>query len=319
MNGKDIQERFPLAYEIYKALTFSRDMKLSKKNENHVLSMNKKEIMKYDAELYYQRQGRPLDWSNLRSYTEKMQWAKIFDDDPRKSLLSDKYQVREWVKNKIGENYLIPLIGKWERYEDINFSKLPNQFVIKTNHGSSDVVIVRDKSKQKLSDKMRMKRIITSSMQKDYAVYACELHYSTIKPQIIVEEYIDSGENELQDFKFLCFDGVPYYCWVDVGRYTDHKRNVYDLNWKLQDWNQFHYGNAHEIIPKPKNFDEMIYVVKTLSQGFSHVRVDLYNVDGRVLFGEMTFTNGSGFEEISPISMDYELGDLWHISTPLME
>lgn len=272
------------------------------------------ELMEFDAKMYRERQGRTLDWNNIKSYTEKMQLEKLFNNYQLKSDLTDKFKVRKWVAEKIGEEYLIPLVGAWSKYSEINFDKLPERFVMKTNHGSSDVVVVKEKSKMSLADRLRMKRIISNSMRKDYALYACELHYSKIEPLIIVEEFIDSGESDLRDYKFLCFDGVPYYCWVDIGRYTEHKRNVYDMQWNLQSWNQFSYGNTEENIEKPDNFEEMIDIVKRLSNGFAHVRVDLYNVSGKIYFGEMTFTNGSGFEEIVPLEMDYKLGDLWNLN-----
>ncbi len=277
--------------------------------------MDVKDIMQYNAQLYQSRQGKPLLWDNLKSYTEKMQYEKIFNTDSRKAILSDKYLVRKWVSDLIGEEYLIPLLGVWEKYADIDFNNLPNQFVIKTNHGSSDVVIVRDKTKMSAAEKMEMRRKITTSMITDYASYACELHYSKIKPLIIIEQFVDSGDTDLMDYKFLCFDGVPYYCWVDVGRYTNHKRNVYDMDWNLQSWNQYNYGNSDEPIEKPINFDEMKKIVSELSSGFAHVRVDLYNINGKILFGEMTFTNGSGFEPIIPEEANINLGKLWNIDT----
>ena len=151
------------------------------------------------------------------------------------------------------------------------------------------------------------------SLETDYSCRYCEMHYKDISPKIIAEEFIDSRGSDLVDYKFLCFDGVPYYCWVDMDRFTNHTRNVYDLKWNIQAWNQRSYGNFKGVVDKPRNFDIMIEIVKKLSRGFSHVRVDLYNVDGKIYFGEMTFTNGSGFEEISPIEADLMLGDLWKI------
>lgn len=275
--------------------------------------MTDAERMKYDASLYEMRIGKSLDWSNLETYTEKMQWAKLFDKDERKVTLSDKYAVRSWVEAKIGSEYLIPLVGKWDSYKEINFSELPEQFVMKTNHGSGDAVIVRDKKNMSFADKIAMRRKIQEALHRDYGARFCEWHYSKIKPCIIAEQYVESGETDLQDYKFLCFDGEPYFCWVDVGRYTDHKRNIYDLNWQLQDWNQRNYGNAHSELKKPQNFEKMVEIARVLSQGFSHVRVDLYNVGGKIYFGEMTFTNGSGFEEITPNSADLMLGRLWNL------
>lgn len=268
---------------------------------------------KLNGMLYKRAIGRDLDWSNLNAYTEKMQWAKFNDSTPIKTTLSDKYLVREWVADKIGEQYLIPLLGAWDSFSDIQFDKLPNQFVLKTNHGSGSVIVVKDKNALNIA---QAKQCFNDWMHIDYAyVTGFEFQYSNIKRKIIAENYLETDLGELQDYKFLCFDGVPHFCWVDLGRFGKHTRNVYDLNWNLQPWNQYTYGNSDRPIPKPKNFDKMVELATTLCQGFSHVRVDLYNVDGAIYFGEMTFTNGCGFDRIVPDEYDYVLGQLWNIKS----
>lgn len=288
-------------------------LKKQKKFETEFNGFSDKEIENYDAHLYEVRQNKPLDWNHLKTYTEKMQWAKIYDTDPRKVLCADKYAVREWVKERIGEKYLIPLIGVYDSYTDVDFSKLPNQFVIKTNHGSGDVVCVRDKSKMTLAEKIDMRRKVAFSLETDYSCKHCEMHYSKIPPKVIVEQLIDNHGKDLPDYKFLCFDGEPQFVWIDVDRFTNHKRNVYNMKWELQEWNQRGYGNADYPIEKPEHFEEMVAIVKKLAAGFSHVRVDLYNVQGKIYFGEMTFTNGSGFEELVPAYADQMLGDMWKL------
>lgn len=314
MGMEMVKKKFPVTYQMY---LYAKDVikrKEQEKQESRYHRMTDEERMKYDAALYEMRIGKPLDWNNLETYTEKMQWAKLFDKDERKVTLSDKYAVRSWVEDKIGSEYLIPLVGKWDSYKEINFQELPEQFVLKTNHGSGDAVIVRDKTNMSFADKIAMRRKIQEALRRDYGTRFCEWHYSKIKPCIIAEQYIESGKTDLQDYKFLCFDGEPYFCWVDVDRYTDHKRNVYDLNWNLQNWNQRNYGNAHGKLDKPQNFEKMVEIARVLSQGFSHVRVDLYSIGEKVYFGEMTFTNGSGFEEIEPHSANLMLGRLWKLS-----
>lgn len=308
-----IKKKFPFLYQCYLYLKESLLLKKTQTKTRKIHKMSDVELETLDAELYQQRQNKRLDWNSLRTYTEKMQWAKLYDEDARKVLCADKLAVRDWVADKIGEEYLIPLLGAWKKYSEINFKLLPEQFVIKTNHGSGDAVVVRKKSEMRISDKLEMRRKITISMKTDYGTKHCELHYSKINPMILAEKYIDSGSEDLQDYKFLCFDGIPYFCWVDVDRFSNHKRNIYDMNWKLQEWNQRNYGNYDKPIEKPENFDEMVDLVKVLAEGFSHVRVDLYNVKGKIYFGEMTFTNGSGFEEITPESADKMLGDLWKL------
>lgn len=313
MGMEIFKKRLPIMYQTYLYIKSFVKRKKQEEQETKYHCMTDEELMKYDATLYEIRIGKSLDWNNLVTYTEKMQWAKLFDKDERKVTLSDKYAVRSWVEEKVGSEYLIPLVGKWDSYKEINFKELPEQFVLKTNHGSGDAIIVRNKKNISLAKKIEMKRKIQDALRQDYGARFCEWHYSKIKPCIIAEQYIESGETDLQDYKFLCFDGKPYFCWVDVGRYTDHKRNVYDLDWKLQNWNQRDYDITNSELNKPQNFEKMVEIARILSQGFSHVRVDLYNVGGKIYFGEMTFTNGSGFEKISPYSADLMLGELWKL------
>lgn len=279
--------------------------------------MNIKKVLKqrfsgiYDYHLQYEAAiGHKLNWDNLQTYTEKMQWAKLYDKNPLKATLTDKYLVREWVEKTIGGEYLIPLLGAWDNFEDIDFSELPDRFVLKTNHGSGTNLIVKDKSKLNLK---RAKRMFDDWMNIDYAYNSnFEMHYTDIKPKIIAEKYMETSTGELPDYKFLCFGGKPYYCWVDCGRFTNHTRNVYDLDWKLQSWSQCHPINE-VIIEKPAKFETMVMLAQKLSEGLSHVRVDFYNIDGNIYFGEMTFTNASGLERIYPDEWDKRLGELWQL------
>lgn len=301
-----LKKLLPFWYEIY--LHMQRRLCILKIKKRKKLSSDeyKNEISKQ----YKQRIGRDIDWSNIETYTEKMQWSKLYDSGALKSDLTDKYKVRKWVADKIGEEYLIGLLGVWDSFDDIDFSTLPDKFVLKTNHGSGTNEIVRDKNKLDIKN---TRRKFKDWLDTDFGYKSLELHYSAIVPKIIAEEYIESELGELQDYKFLCFDGEPHYCWVDMGRYTKHTRNVYDLNWELQPWNQETYSHYEKPIEKPENFEKMIELVRVLSQGFSHVRVDLYNVNGKIYFGEMTFTNGGGFDRIFPAEYDKKLGDLWQI------
>ena len=208
------------------------------------------------------------------SYTEKIQFAKMFNSTELKGLLTDKYAVREWIIKKIGEEYLIPLIGVWNQFSDIDFDTLPVSFVLKTNHGSGTNLIVKDKT---CIDFQKEKKKFDFWMKEDFAFSGrgYELHYSYIHPKIIAEQYIVDQTGELNDYKFLCFNGKPYYCWVDVGRYSHHRRYVFDLDWNLQPWNQYTYTQMKEPISKPSNFDEMVKIAKILCEGFDQVRVDL--------------------------------------------
>lgn len=262
--------------------------------------------------VYKNRTNQDLDWTNLERYTEKMQWAKLYDGSQLKTKLSDKYLVRQWIADKIGESYLIPLLGVWDSFEEINLENLPDQFVLKVNHSSGVNLIVKDKSQ---IDWKLQKVIFNNALQRNFGyTESLELHYKDIQPKIIAEEYIEDSSGQLNDYKFLCFGGKVYYCWVDFDRYDEHKRNIYNLDWDLQDWNQYNYSNFEGSVPKPKNFELMVELAEILCEGFSHVRVDLYNVDGKIYFGEMTFTNGAGFEIIHPDEANLMLGDLWDLS-----
>lgn len=302
-----LKKKFPYLYDVYEHL--KRKNNIKRIEEIKRLPFEKQLLILED--MYEKRIGHKLDWNNLQTYTEKVQWEKVYHQDLLKVKLADKYAVRDWVADKIGDQYLIPLLGVYKSFDEIDFSKLPNQFVIKTNHGSGTNYIVKDK---KSFNKKRARLMFKDWMATDYAYNTgFELHYSKIERRIIIEKYLVTPQNELQDYKFLCFDGEPKFCWVDMGRYSNHTRNVYNLEWQLQPWNQECYGIYKEPIPCPTNFDKMIDVAQMLSKGFAHVRVDLCNVEGNIYFGEMTFTNGSGLDRIIPEEYDKILGDMWKI------
>lgn len=303
---KVLKQRFSGIYDYHLHLLRKKKIKQIAK----LKQLPKTEYPKMLAARYEAAIGHKLNWDNLQTYTEKMQWAKLYDKNPLKATLTDKYLVREWVEKTIGGEYLIPLLGVWDNFEDIDFSELPDRFVLKTNHGSGTNLIVKDKSKLNLK---RVKRMFDDWMNIDYAYNSnFEMHYTDIKPKIIAEKYMETSTGELPDYKFLCFGGKPYYCWVDCGRFTNHTRNVYDLDWKLQSWSQCHPINE-VIIEKPAKFETMVMLAQKLSEGLSHVRVDFYNIDGNIYFGEMTFTNASGLERIYPDEWDKRLGELWQL------
>ena len=274
------------------------------------------EIKRRNDELYFARFGRHINWASPEAYTEKMQVEKILHNYPLKSQLTDKYEVRKWVAERIGETYLVPLCGKgvYETSSDINFSALPRGFVIKTTSGSGDAIIVKDKSLLSMKDIRRIRAEMDYRLKCNYAWNAYELHYSDIKPRIIIEQLLECDEDDLPDYKFMCFDGTPYFCCVDKDRYHGHKRNVYDLEWNMmQGWRMKYYPNYPYPIKKPKNFEKMVGIATVLSKGFQQIRVDLYNIDGKVYFGELTFTDGAGFSPFAPEAVECLLGKLWNL------
>lgn len=280
------------------------------KNYDYYTELYPEEYPKELEEWYESVTGKRLDLDNPKTFNEKIQWLKLYDKNPLKTVLTDKYLVREWIKEKIGEQYLIPLLGVWDSFDDIDFDKLPDKFVLKTTHSSGWNIIVKDKN---LLDINEAREKINFWMKRNYALnWGFELHYSDIKPRIIAEKYIENL-NDLFDYKILCFHGKPKYIWVDSQRYVDHRRDFFDLSWNHLDIRQ-KYDNAEKTIPRPEKLEEMIQLAEFLSEGFCHVRVDFYEVDGRIYFGEMTFTSGSGSEELIPEKVNYELGNLMDIT-----
>ena len=267
----------------------------------------KREILE---DTYMERIGVPLDLENPTRYTAKIQWTKLYGITDEMSYLSDKYRVREWVKKTIGEDYLLPLITSVKSFDEIDFNSLPSKFVIKSNNSSGWNIIVKDKSKLDLKD---VKRKMDFWQKTNYAYYSVlEMQYANILPVFLIEEYTTDHNDELNDYKFLCFDGVPYLCWVDTGRFSHHTRTVYDMDWQRQPWSQV-YDPKEVYIEKPQNFEKMRELATILCKGFRHVRVDLYNVDGKIYFGEMTFTNGNGFDRIVPDQYDEILGSYFKL------
>ena len=251
---------------------------------------------------------KELNFDNLTTFSEKIQWLKLYDSTPIKTKLSDKYLVKEYVKEKIGEKYLIPLIGVYDKFDEINFKNLPNQFVIKCNHGSGYNIIVKNKTNLNIS-KARNK--INKWMNRNYAFYTgLELHYRDIKRKIIIEKYMDDNTGDLTDYKINCFNGKPYFLWVDINRHSAHKRNIYDLNFNLLPYTIDPKYPHFSSIKRPKNLEKMIELATILSQNFSYARVDFYEVNNNIYFGEITFTSFNGRPIITPEYFEKKLSSL---------
>ena len=245
--------------------------------------------------MYKRSTGKDLDLDNPRSFNEKIQWMKLYDSTPIKTRLADKYLVREWVTEKIGEEYLIPLLGVWDSFDEIDFDKLPQQFVLKCNHGSGANIIVKDKSK---IDKPAMKEQFEKWMATDYSLLALELHYRNIPRKIIAESYIEQMDNNLLDYKIHVFNGEPKI--IEIIGERDLVHHTAKECFLTPEWRQkalmYHTFDLYDVIPeKPRNIDDMLRIASILGEGFPYVRVDLYNIEGKILFGEMTFTPRGGF------------------------
>lgn len=279
----------------------------AKKGYEYYLNLDPKMYKKELCAWYLDKTGRPLNIDSPETFSEKIQWLKLYDTTPLKTRLSDKYLAREWVAEQIGEEYLVPLIGVWERPNDIPFDQLPDRFVLKATHGSGWNIIVQNKSKFNVA---AAKKTLAGWLKTDFSFKnGFELCYKDIKPRIICEEYIENTHNDLYDYKVFCFHNKPHFIWMDTQRKADHRRDIFDPAWNLLPF-RIIYPNADAPPPRPEALDEMLMIATTLCKGFCHTRVDLYEVRGQVFFGEMTFYSGSGRAPIIPYEYDKIIGDL---------
>ena len=284
-------------------------------NQRQFYAINPRHYPMMIAQRYENFMGKPLDWDNLQTYVEKMQWIKLYDSTPIKSRLADKFLVRQWITEKIGSEYLIPLLGVWDKFDDINFDALPNQFVLKCNHGSGMNIICRDK---KNFDKENAREKLTAWLNFDYGTLFFEASYFPIKRKIIAEKFMTDGtESSLKDYKFWCFDNKPFYCAYESrtgGNVTgsDFPMDFFDMDWKITDIERIdHPKSEHpEKILKPKNFELMKELATEICKDFAHVRVDFYEIGGKVYFGEMTFIPGAAYITWNSENTDAHFGSL---------
>ena len=264
---------------------------------------------------YYMKLGRKPNLDQPKRFTEKLQWYKMHYRNPVMHQCVDKYHVREYVKGKGLENILVGLIGKYDSITDVDWDKLPDAFVIKTTNGGGglNVVVCPDKSKLDIPD--IMEKLVAKKKTENYG--GREWAYYNSEPGIVVEELLvneDNPEAGVNDYKIFCYGGKPKYIIVDVDRYIGHKRNFYDTDWK-----NLHITSdcpaADREIKKPENFEEMMRIAAKLSEDFPYVRVDLYNVSGKVYFGELTFYPWSGYVQFTPDEADFLFGEEFKLIT----
>lgn len=262
--------------------------------------------------MYFAYHHKKLNLDNPQTFNEKLQWLKLYDRKSEYRMMSDKYAVREYIAEKIGDEYLIPLLGVWDRVEDIDFGVLPKQFVLKCNHDSAGLVICKDKSKLNIT---RAKKKLKKCLENDYFWAGREDNYRVVEKKIIAEKYMTDGDkDELTDYKFFCFNGNPEFVQVDSGRFSKHIRNFYDTSWNFIDVQNGCMNDRTAFIPRPSNFNKMLEIAKTLSKGLTHVRVDLYDVSNQIYFGELTFHHGGGCMSIVPELYDKKWGEFLKIS-----
>ena len=256
---------------------------------------------------YFLRFKKFINFKNPKTFNEKLNYLKLYDRNPLYTTLVDKYEVKNYVSKIIGDKYIIPTLGVWDKFDDIDFEKLPNQFVLKCTHDSEGLVIVKDKSK---FNKEEAGKKIEEALKYNFYYIGREWPYKNVKPRIIAEKYM--GDN-LNDYKFFCFNGEPKMMFIASDRGIGKtKFDYYDLDFNHLDIVQ-HYPNSSEEIEKPKNFDKMIEFSRKLSKSMKHVRIDFYDVDGKLYFGEITFFFFIGFMPFIPDKWDKIMGDYINI------
>lgn len=262
--------------------------------------------------LFKLKVGYELNLENPKTFNEKLQWLKLYDRNPKYTTLVDKYKVREYVNKMIGEEYLIPLLGVWDSPEEIDFEKLPEQFVLKCNHTSGvGLSICLDK---KNYDIRRAKEELRRGLKNNYYMSCREWPYKNVKRKIIAEKYMedmqqDNSEDGLLDYKFMCFSGKVKCSFVCSERFSGNglKVTFFDRNWNIMPFER-KYPRSKKTIKKPQNYEKMIELAEKLAKGIPFVRIDFYEINEKIYFGEMTFYPGSGMEEFNPIEADYKLG-----------
>jgi hypothetical protein len=258
--------------------------------------------------IYQARLGRKLNIKTPATLNEKINWMKLYDKIPDYTLLVDKYEVRNHIKELIGDQYLVKLLGIYNNFDEIDFEKLPNKFVIKCTHDSGGIVICTDKANLNIGE---TKVKINSCLKKNFYLHGREWHYKKIKPRIICEELIETHDGYLpRDYKIFCFNGTPRFFSVIYDRGRGAKMDFYDMEFNKYPLMQ-HYPNSDYDFERPKNWDDLIRCAQILSKGYPHVRVDFYiAAKDKVLFGELTFSHFSGCEKFIPESYDEYFGKM---------
>lgn len=252
--------------------------------------------------------GYELDLDNPKTFNEKLQWLKLHDRKPIYTTMVDKYEVKKYVADIIGEEHIIPTLGVWNHFDEIDFDELPNQFVLKCTHDSGGLVIVRDKKKL---NKAAARKKIETCLERNFYYHGREWPYKDVKPRIIAEKYMeDSITADLRDYKFFSFDGVVKALFIATDRQTkgeETKFDFYDMEFKHLDLKNGH-DNANVPPARPERFEEMKKYAEVLSKNIPQLRVDFYEVNGQVYFGELTFAHWGGMMPFEPEKWDYTFG-----------
>lgn len=258
--------------------------------------------------LFFLKLGYRLDLENPQTFNEKINWIKLYDKNKDKPRCVDKYTVREFVKERGCGELLNTLFWQGTNPEEIPFDQLPERFVIKATHGQGMNIICKDK---KSLNTARTVKQLKKWLKVKYLPCYGEWFYDVIPPRIIVEKFLDEKGECPKDYKVFCFHGKPQLIDVHIDRFTRHKRNFYDLNWNVIKGVSIKYPADEQIkVEKPEQLEQLLEYAEKLSKDFIHARVDFYIVGGKIYFGEMTFTNGAGFDAVSPKEFDVWLGSM---------
>lgn len=261
--------------------------------------------------------GRPLNLESPVTFSEKLQWLKLYDQKPEYTVMVDKYAAKKYVANILGDDYIIPTYGVWNRPEDIDWDSLPDQFVLKCTHDSGTVIIVKNKKK---IDRNKTIKLLNKYLKKDYYIIDREWPYKNVPKRIIAEKYLEPSfeTNDLPDYKFFCFNGEPRFCQVISGRGGKMCIDFFDYDWNHQPFHEPKKYPFADVKPeKPKHFEQMWRAASSLSKGLPFSRIDFYDVNDKVYFGEITFFPTSGTGGFDPEEWDKQFGD-W-IKLPINE
>lgn len=268
---------------------------------------DRKAVIRY----YKSYTGRIIDPERPELFSEKLQWYKLYHRDPLMQVVANKYDVRQYLQS-IGYGHLLnEIYGVYTRISDINFDILPDQFVLKGTHGSGFNIIVKDKTK---FNRRQARLLMHSWLHQHIAWSGREWVYKNMPRHIIVEKYLEDETGELRDYKFYCFNGRPVFMQLEVGRGTAHNtRNFYDMDWQLMPFGKDLPHNPNLKVPRPALFEQMKEIASDLCKPFQYVRVDLYQVGGRVYFGELTFFPAGGAPDFVPAEYDAVVGKMWKL------
>jgi hypothetical protein len=265
--------------------------------------------------LYRLKTGRTCNLKNPTTFNEKLQWLKLYDRKPEYTQMVDKYEVKKFVADKIGDKYVIPLLGVWDSFDEIDFDKLPNKFVLKATHAGGTIICNNKESYDLMSregeklDLYTAKKVLSKQLKVNYFYPGRTWGYKNVKPRIIAEQYIeDESDKILKDYKIFTFNGKVKLIQVHFSKAENHKANFYSTDWVFQDFSIKEPNDKNYHIEKPKHLDEMIRLAEVLAEGTSHLRVDFYYPNNSLYFGELTFHNWSGTGKFTPENYNEILG-----------